>query len=233
LSAEDMREVETASNRALREDLHVSAQYMTLPEAKAWGALALFGETYGDQVRVVQIGGPWSRELCGGTHVARASQIGTVVLTSQSSVGAGHRRVEALTGLEGFGYLARERDLLAQVSATLNARPEDVPGRIDDVLEQLHRSDKELSRLRKEQMTAAAGQIAAEADEIGGVAFVGHRAEAASGGDIRSLATDIRGRLGQRPGVVAVIGTADDKPALVVTVNSAAQDRGLNASDLL
>lgn len=233
LSAEDMREVETASNRALREDLHVSAQYMTLPEAKAWGALALFGETYGDQVRVVQIGGPWSRELCGGTHVARASQIGTVVLTSQSSVGAGHRRIEALTGLEGFGYLARERDLLAQVSSSLNARPEEVPGRIDGLLDQLRHSEKERDRLRKDQLMAAAGRLADGARDVNGVAWVQHRAEEAAGGDVRTLASDIRGRLGERPAVVSVIGTAGDKPALVVAVNRPAQERGVNAGNLL
>lgn len=233
LSTDDMRSVETASNRALREDLQVSAQYMSLPEAKAWGALALFGETYGDQVRVVQIGGPWSRELCGGTHVARASQIGTVVLTSQSSVGAGHRRIEALTGLEGFGYLARERDLLTQVASSLNARPDEVPGRIDDMLDQLRHTEKERDRLRKEQLMTAAGQLAGQAHDINGVAWVQHRAEGAAGGDVRTLAGDIRGRLGERPAVVAVIGITDGKPALVVAVNRPAQERGLNAGNLL
>ncbi|WP_278259618.1 hypothetical protein [Nocardioides convexus] len=88
---------------------------MTLSQAKEWGALALFGETYDDQkVRVVEIGGPWSRELCGGTHVDHSSQIGTIVVTGESSVGSGNRRIEALTGVEGFSYLARERDVVNQ-----------------------------------------------------------------------------------------------------------------------
>ncbi|RYZ59282.1 MAG: alanine--tRNA ligase, partial [Proteobacteria bacterium] len=114
LDPEQFHQVEQVSNRALREDLQVSQHWMTLPEAREFGALALFGETYGEEVRVIEIGGPWSRELCGGTHVERSSQIGTVVLTSDSSVGAGNRRIEALTGIEGFQYLARERDLVLQ-----------------------------------------------------------------------------------------------------------------------
>src|SRR5665811_1524284 len=113
---EQLYDVEVAANRALRSDLQVSAATMTREKAREIGALALFGETYGEDVRVIEIGGPWSRELCGGTHVQRSSQIGTVVMTSESSVGSGNRRVEALVGIEGFQYLARERDLVAQLA---------------------------------------------------------------------------------------------------------------------
>src|SRR5690606_3266128 len=124
---EQLRDVELVSNQALRADLPVSWQYMTLPEAKDWGAIALFGETYDDsQVRVVEIGGPWSRELCGGTHVDHSAQIGTVVVTGESSVGSGSRRVEAFTGVEGFRYLARERDVVAQLTGMLKAQPDDL-----------------------------------------------------------------------------------------------------------
>ncbi|RYE74733.1 MAG: alanine--tRNA ligase, partial [Myxococcales bacterium] len=120
LDSDQLKEIELAANRALRSDLAVSADFMTLAEARDQGALALFGETYDNtKVRVVEIGGPWSRELCGGTHVQRSSQIGTVVLTSDSSVGSGNRRVEALVGLEGFDYLARERDLVGQLTGLL------------------------------------------------------------------------------------------------------------------
>ena len=109
LTPEQVRDIEQVSQQALRDDLAVGWQYMTLPEAKEWGAIALFGETYdAGQVRVVEIGGPWSRELCGGTHVEHASQIGTVVVTGESSVGSGNRRIEALTGVEGFRALSRE-----------------------------------------------------------------------------------------------------------------------------
>lgn len=232
LSPDQLRAVEHVSNRALREDLAVSAQYMTLPEAKEWGALALFGETYGEEVRVVEIGGPWSRELCGGTHVERSSQIGTVVVTSDSSVGAGNRRVEAFTGLEGFSYLAKERDLVMQLTETLKARPEEVPARVQDLVGRLRATEKELEKLRSAQLKGAAGDVAAGATDVEGVAVVTHQADI-GGGDVRSLALDIRGRLQDRPAVVVVVGTAGGRPSVVVAVNPAAQDRGLAANALV
>ena len=233
LSPEQLHDVEHVSNRALREDLAVSAQYMTLPEAKEWGALALFGETYGDEVRVVEIGGPWSRELCGGTHVERSSQVGTVVVTSDSSVGSGNRRIEALTGIEGFAYLAKERDLVLQLTDVLKARPDDLPARVEDLVARLRSTEKELERLRTAELQGAAGDIAAGAADVGGIALVTHRAEGIGGGDVRSLALDVRGRLGERPGVVVVVGTAGDRPSVVVALTPAAQDRGLAANALI
>ncbi len=233
LDPEQLHRVEHVSNRALREDLQVSEHYMTLPEAKEFGALALFGETYGDTVRVIEIGGPWSRELCGGTHVERSSQIGTVVITSDSSVGAGNRRIEALVGLEGFEYLARERDLVMQVTEALKTKPEDLPNRIQDLVSRLKATEKELEKLKAAQLQGAAGEIAAAAVDVDGVAFVGHRAEGVGGGDVRQLALDVRGRLQDRPAVVAVVGTAGDKPSAVVALTPAAVDRGLSAKDLI
>ena len=111
---------------------------MTLEQAKEWGAIALFGETYDNtKVRVVEIGGPWSRELCGGTHVDHSSQIGTVVVTGETSVGSGNRRIEALTGVEGFAYLARERDVVAQLTGLLKTQPDDLVGRVQGLTERL------------------------------------------------------------------------------------------------
>ena len=206
---------------------------MSLPAAREWGALALFGETYGEDVRVVEIGGPWSRELCGGTHVERSSQIGTVVLTSDGSVGAGNRRIEALVGLEGFAYLARERDVVRQLTDILKTQPGDVTARVQDLVDRLKAVEKESEKLKAAQLMGAAADIAAAARDIGGVAFVGHHAVGAGGADVRSLALDIRGRLQDRPAVVAVIGDAGDKPSAVVALNAAAQERGLSANDLI
>jgi len=233
LDPEQFHRVEHVSNRALREDLQVSQHYMTLPEAKEFGALALFGETYGEEVRVIEIGGPWSRELCGGTHVERSSQIGTVVLTSDSSVGAGNRRIEALVGIEGFEYLARERDLVLQLTDMLKAKPDDVPAKVQDLVSRLKATEKELEKIRTAQLQGAAGDIAAAAQDVDGVAFVAHRAEGVGGGDVRQLALDIRGRIQDRPAVVVVIGTGGDKPSAVVALNPAAIDRGLSAKDLI
>lgn len=233
LAPEQLHDVEVASNRALREDLPVSAAVMPLERARELGALALFGETYGEDVRVVEIGGPWSRELCGGTHVQRAAQIGTVVLTSDSSVGAGNRRVEAVVGLEGFEYLARERDLVHQVGTMLKTAPPDVPAQVQKLLDRVKAAEKELARLKSAELGGAAAGLAAGSEDVDGVAFVAHHAQGAGGGDVRSLALDVRGRLQGRPAVVVVIGDAGGKPAAVVAVNEAAQERGLSASALI
>jgi len=194
----------------------------------------LFGETYGEDVRVVEIGGPWSRELCGGTHVESSSQIGTVVVTSDGSVGAGNRRIEALVGIEGFQYLAKERDVVRQLTDILKAQPDDVPARVQDLIERLRTAEKAAERVKAAQLVGAAGDIAATAKDVGGVAYVGHRADGAGAGDVRTLALDIRGRIPrERPAVVVVIGTADDKPSAVVAINDAGQARGLNANKLI
>lgn len=235
LTPGQLHDIEEVSNRALRADLPVGWQYMTLPEAKEWGAIALFGETYDEgKVRVVEIGGPWSRELCGGTHVEHSSQIGTVVVTGESSVGSGNRRIEAYTGVEGFSYLARERDVVAQLTGLLKTQPDDLVGRVGELVERLKAAEKEVERARVAQLLAAAGQVAASATKVGPVHVVAHRADGAGGGDVRTLATDVRGRLPQgEPGVVVVVGVADGKVALVAAANDAAQERGVSAGELV
>ena len=239
LSAQQVRDVEQVSNAALRADLHVAAQYMTLTQARDWGAVALFGETYDNEnVRVVEIGGPWSRELCGGTHVDHASQIGTIVVTGESSVGSGNRRVEALTGIEGFDYLARERDVVAQLTGLLKTQPGDLPGRVADLVERLRAAEKEVEKARVQQVLAAAGQLAAGAVDVNGVRVVAHRVDGAAGGDVRTLALDVRGRRDAgRPGAVVVIGTsgagAETKVSVVAAVNDEARARGVSAHELV
>lgn len=235
LSAAQVADVEQVSNAALRADLPVGAQYMTLPEAKEWGAIALFGETYdAGLVRVVEIGGPWSRELCGGTHVEHSSQIGTVVITGESSIGSGNRRVEAFTGVEGFAYLARERDVVGQLTGLLKTRPDDLVARVGDLMQRLRAAEKELERARVAQVLSSAGRLAAEAADVEGVAVVAHRAPGAGGGDVRTLAVDVRGRLeATRPGVVVVLGDAGGKVSVVAATNEAARARGLSANALV
>jgi alanyl-tRNA synthetase len=207
---------------------------MTLPEAQAFGALALFGETYGEQVRVVEIGGPWSRELCGGTHVRGSAQIGTLALTGESSVGSGSRRVEAVVGLEGFRYLARERDLVRQLADLLKAPQDGLTERVSGMLARLRDVDKELAELRAQQSGAAAGQLAGAATDVGGIAVVTGSPAGLGGGDLRTLALDVRGRLGgDRPAVVLLASESGGKVALVAALNQAALDRGLSANDVL
>ncbi|SDO55777.1 alanine--tRNA ligase [Geodermatophilus sp. DSM 45219] len=234
LSAQQRHDIEDVANAAVRADHRVSARYMTLPEAQAFGALALFGETYGEQVRVVEIGGPWSRELCGGTHVQGSAQIGTLALTGESSVGSGSRRVEAVVGLEGFRYLARERDLVRQLGELLKTPSDDVLERVSAMLARLRDVDKELAELRAQQTLAVAGELAAGARDVGGVAVVTGAPSGLGGGDLRTLALDVRGRLpADRPAVVLLASGSGGKVVLVAALNPAAQERGLSASDVL
>ncbi|MFI9190598.1 alanine--tRNA ligase [Streptomyces californicus] len=230
LSTTARSEIEEAANRALRRDLPVGVRWMTLPEAKEIGALALFDETYGEKVRVVEIGGAWSRELCGGTHVDRAAQIGTVALTSEGSVGAGMRRLEAAVGIEGFGYLARERDLVARIADQLGAPRAELPDRIAGLLDRLKAADRENARLKQQATTARAGDLAGAAADVNGVRTV-TTTVSGTAQEARALALAVRDRLpADAPGAVAV-GTEDG--ALVLTLNARARQSGLNASDLV
>ncbi|PRH79049.1 alanine--tRNA ligase [Streptomyces solincola] len=223
-------EVEEAANRALRRDLPVGVRWMPLPEAKQLGALALFDETYGEKVRVVEIGGAWSRELCGGTHVEHAAQIGTVALTSESSVGAGMRRLEAAVGIEGFGYLARERDLVARIAEQLGAPRAELPEKIAGLLDRLKAADRENARLKAQAVSARAGDLAGRAADAGGTLVVAHTLDGAAD-EARALALAVRDRLPQgRPGIAAVATTSG---GLVVAVNAAAREAGRHAGALV
>ncbi|MBC7279433.1 MAG: alanine--tRNA ligase [Nocardioides sp.] len=234
LTPEQMHEVEEVSNNALRADLPVAWDYMTLPQAKEWGAIALFGETYDDtKVRVVEIGGPWSRELCGGTHVDHSAQIGTIVVTSEASVGSGNRRIEAYTGVEGFNYLARERDVVSELNLLLKSKSDDVVGRVSDLMERLKAAEKEIARARTAQLLASGGTIAATAVDVNGVQVVAQRIPGVGGGDARTLAQDVRSRLGDAPAAVVLFGDADGKVAVVAAVNPAGIAKGVKAGDLI
>ncbi|MBO0843163.1 MAG: alanine--tRNA ligase, partial [Nocardioides sp.] len=234
LTPGQLQEIEEVSNNALRADLPVSWDYMTLSQAKDWGAIALFGETYDDSnVRVVEIGGPWSRELCGGTHVDHSSQIGTVVITSEASVGSGNRRIEAYTGVEGFKYLARERDVVSSLTGLLKAQPDDVVGRVADLMDRLKAAEKEIERVRTAQLLASAGSIAESASDVAGVSVVARKVPGVGGGDARTLAMDVRSRLGDRPGVVVLVGDADGKVAVVAAANPGAVAQGVKAGALI
>ena len=231
--ASAMADVEARVNDLVLADLGVQAEIMTQDEARRSGAMALFGEKYGDQVRVVSVG-DWARELCGGTHAGRSGQLGVIKLMGESSIGSGVRRVEALVGADAYRFLAREHTLVAQLSETLKARPEQLPDRVNDLVERLRTAEKEIERVRVQQLLAAAGQLAGAAKDVYGVSFVGHRADGAGAGDVRKLALDIRGRLPQgRPGVVAIIGSTNGKPAVVVAVNDAARAWGISANALV
>jgi alanyl-tRNA synthetase len=228
-----LADVEARVNDVILDDLLVHAEVMTQAEAVRSGAMALFGEKYGDQVRVVSVG-DWARELCGGTHAGSSGKLGVIKLLGESSIGSGVRRVEALVGTDAYQFLAREHVLVAQLSEALKARPEELPARVNDILEKLRAAEKELEKVRVAGLLARAGELAAGAEQVGGVAVVATSAPGAAGGDVRTLALDVRGRLpAAQPGVVVVIGDVDGKVSVVAAVNDAARARGLSANELV
>ena len=229
-----LREVEDEVNRVLIDDLTVRAYHTSIDEARSMGALALFGEKYGSEVRIVEVG-EYSRELCGGTHVARSGQLGLVKLLGEASIGSGVRRVEALVGIDAFRFLARESVLVNQLSEQLKARPEELPERISGVVARLRDAERELARVKSAQLLGASGQIADAAENIGGVALVAHRVPDGTDADaIRKLALDVRSKIpALRPAVVALIGTPADRPVVVVAVNEAGRGFGLAAGALV
>ncbi len=235
LSEDQRTQIEEVTNEAVEADFEVHSFTTDLEKAKSMGAMALFGEAYPDEVRVVEIGGPFSLELCGGTHVRSSAQIGPVTILGESSVGSGIRRVEAYVGLDSFRHLAKERALMAGLASSLKVPSDEVPARVANLVERLRAAEKELDRMRLANARAAAANAAAGAEQVGKVHLVAQRmAGGMSAGDLRTLVGDIKGKLGGDPAVVALIAEGDDDSVpYVVAVNPAAQDLGLSANDLV
>ncbi|ORJ58103.1 alanine--tRNA ligase [Mycobacterium simiae] len=235
LTDDQRSQIEEVTNEAVQADYEVHTFTERLEKAKAMGAMALFGEAYPDEVRVVEIGGPFSLELCGGTHVHNSAQIGPVTILGESSIGSGVRRVEAYVGLESFRHLAKERALMAGLASSLKVPSDEVPARVANLVERLKAAEKELERTRMAGARAAATNAAAGAERIGNVRVVAQRMSGGmTAGELRSLVGDIRGKFGSDPAVVALIaeGEADSVP-YAVAANPAAQELGLRANDLV
>jgi alanyl-tRNA synthetase len=226
-------DVEEAANQAIRADLNVSATYMPLPKAREIGALALFGETYGEEVRVVEMGGPWSRELCGGTHVQHSSQVGLVTLSGEFSVGSGLRRVEAFVGIEAFRYLAKERSLVLALTDTLKVQPDQLSDRVNKLVAQLKAAERQIADLKSQHILSDVGSIVAQAHDMWGVSYIGHQADGVGAADLRTLALEMRNRVMTKPAVIAVVGGTADKPSVVIATTEGARQRGLSAGELV
>jgi alanyl-tRNA synthetase len=228
-----LRDVEDEVNQVLITDLDVRAFHTSIEDARGMGALALFGEKYGSEVRVVEVG-DYSRELCGGTHVARSGQLGLIKVLGESSIGAGVRRVEALVGMDAFRFLAAESVLVNQLGEQLKTRPEELPERVSGLVAKLRDAQRELERLRSAQLLAAGPDLIGGAEHIAGVSLIAHRVPDGTAADaIRKLALDVRGRLSAaEPAVVVLAGVPDDRPVIVVTVNEPGRGKGLAAGKL-
>ncbi|MGW1195910.1 alanine--tRNA ligase [Streptomyces sp. NPDC002536] len=229
-----LTDVEQKINEVLSHELEVHAEVMSLDEAKKAGAIAEFGEKYGERVRVVTIG-DFSKELCGGTHVANTAQLGLVKLLGESSIGSGVRRVEALVGADAYNFLAKEHTVVAQLTELVKGRPEELPEKISGMLAKLREAEKEIERFRAEKVLQAAAGLAEGAKDVRGVALVtGQVADGTGADDLRKLVLDVRGRIqGGRPAVVALFTVANGRPLTVIATNDAARERGLKAGDLV
>ena len=234
LSESAKREVEEVANLAIRDNHEVITREMPLAEAKALGAMSLFGEKYGDVVRVVEIGGEFSRELCGGTHVGSSAEIGSLTLLTESSVGSGNRRVEALVGLDSFNHLAAERTLVNQLTGLMKVQSSaDLPEKINQTLSKLKAAEKELAQLRREKLQAEAGKLLENAQTIGSVRVLAHDAGELDANGVRELALDLRSRFGSEAAVVAVVGVANGRPVVLVATNEGAREAGVKAGALV
>ncbi|WP_303981621.1 alanine--tRNA ligase [Rothia mucilaginosa] len=234
LSESAKREVEEVANLAIRDNHEVITREMPIAEAKALGAMSLFGEKYGDVVRVVEIGGEFSRELCGGTHVGSSAEIGSLSLLTESSVGSGNRRVEALVGLDSFNHLAAERTLVNQLTGLMKVQSSaDLPEKINQTLAKLKAAEKELAQLRREKLQAEAGKLLENAQTIGSVRVLAHDAGELDANGVRDLALDLRSRFGSEAAVVAVVGVANGRPVVLVATNEGAREAGVKAGALV
>jgi alanyl-tRNA synthetase len=229
-----LNDVEQQVNEVLLRDLEVHAFITSQEEARRLGAMALFGEKYGDEVRVVEVG-DYARELCGGTHVARSGQLGLVKILNESSIGSGVRRVEALVGIDAFGFLAKEHLLVTRLAELFRVPGDQVADRVEQTVTALRDAEKELEKMRAQMVLGGAGALAGQARDLHGVAYVGVEApEGAAGNDVRTLAQEIRGKIDSgRPAVVAVAARANGKASLIVAINGVAKGRGLSAADLV
>ncbi|ARF81177.1 alanine--tRNA ligase [Kitasatospora aureofaciens] len=226
-------DVEQKINDVLGRELDVTAEVMTMDQARKAGAIAMFGEKYGDEVRVVTIG-DFSKELCGGTHVGNTAQLGLVKLLGESSIGSGVRRVEALVGVDAYRFLAREHTVVSQLTELVKGRPEELPEKISGMLTKLKDAEKEIERFRAEKVLAAAAGLADSAEDVHGIAVVAAQVADGVGADeLRKLVLDVRGRLGSRPAVVAAFTVANDRPLTVIATNEDARGRGIKAGELV
>jgi len=234
LSQEQMEEIALITNQAIDSNMAVNTIETSLEEAKAMGAMALFGENYGNQVRVVEIGGPFSIELCGGTHVGSSAEIGPVSVLGESSVGSGARRIEAYSGMDAFRYYSKETALVEGVSRELKVQSEELPERISQLSERLKAAEKEIEGLRKAQLTARASEIIDSATEVNGIKTITLQLpDGTSGGDLRTVATDIRNRMKDTAAVI-VLGAVDKgKFPFIAAATGKAVDQGVKAGDIV
>ena len=233
LSTETKSEIEEISNLAIRSDYEVFTREMALDDAKALGAMALFGEKYGDRVRVVDIGGEWSRELCAGTHVGSSSEVGMISLVSESSVGSTNRRVESLVGIEAFRNFAAERAIVQQLTSGLKVPRAELITKVQDLGTQLRSAEKRIAALEAERLAQRVPELVAGAERLGALTVVlASLGAVGSADDVRGLAMKVRERMGDAPAAVVLAGDAGGKPVVIAATTPAGREAGAKAGQL-
>ncbi|KQS22265.1 alanine--tRNA ligase [Frigoribacterium sp. Leaf186] len=234
LSPETRSEIEEIANAAIRDDLQVVTREMPLDEARALGAMALFGEKYGETVRMVDIGGPWSRELCAGTHVSTSAQVGLINLVSESSVGSTNRRVESLVGADAFRDFAAERAIVSQLTSSLKTPRDQVADRVGDLVTSLRAAEKKIAEFESARLATRVPALAETATTVGDLTVVAESVGSlGSTDDLRSLALSVRERLGSSgSSVVALAADVSGKPAVIVATTEGARRAGVKAGRL-
>jgi alanyl-tRNA synthetase len=227
-----LNDVESRVNELLISDLEVHAQVMSQDKAKSLGAMALFGEKYGDQVRVVSVG-DWAKELCGGTHVGRSGELGVIKLLSESSIGSGVRRVEALVGVDAYKFLVKEHLILNSLTQIIKgARSEEIPERVNDLIDKMKILEKELSGVRVATAMSMTPSLIADAVSIGNSKIVtAAMSPGLSAEELRTIALKIKTDLGS--GVVVLTSLTNEKIILIVAVSSDLVKIGVKAGDLV
>jgi alanyl-tRNA synthetase len=230
VTKEEMGQIEEIVNQKIWDELSVSTSYQSLSDAKEMGAMALFGEKYGDVVRVVQVG-DYSLELCGGVHVQNTSQIGLFKIVSESGIGAGTRRIEAVTSKEAYRYTQDQQQTLAQAAADLKTTNEQVPARIDAVFADLKEVQRERDSLRAKLSQLEAGSILDKVKEVKGVHVLAEQVDVADMNQLRSMVDDLKQKL--ESGVILLAATAGGKVQLAAGVSKDLISRGLHAGNLI
>ena len=230
-----LNEIESLVNEKLAENLPVTTEVMSLDEAKRSGAIALFGEKYGSEVRVVTIGDNFDRELCGGTHVPSTGHLGRITVLGEGSIGSGVRRIDALVGDGAYSFQAKEHALVSQLTSMLGGRPDELTTRLESVMTRLRDAEKELQKIREQQALAEAALLAQNARKIGKFnAVVAPVGALGTADELRAMATDVRERLGNDgPVLVALAAIINGKPMVTVATNDLARQHSARAGQFV
>ena len=231
MTDEEIRQVEEIVNDQIARGLHVITKIMTMDEAKKTGAMALFGEKYGEKVRVVFVEG-FSTELCGGTHVSNSREIVAFKIISESGVASGVRRIEALTSTGLIEYLNRSDDMLANVARKLKGTPSEVEEKVEHLQEEIKALQKENEKLKAKLAKDAAGDVTSEAVDIDGIKVVVKQVDGVDNNGLRNLSDDMKQKLGDSI-IVLASSNEDGKVSLIATATDGAIEKGANAGALI